>query len=263
MNTLFFKPHLTDSLISMFTLSTATNLDTDSAAGLVKDNGLGVLQHYKVWAPTGLSTSLVDYIDTLDVITSALSNIKKDMLVPLEQWSAHMISDPTYYKKHWGELPTKLIDVAGLVEQLKRHTVIANKDDPFSTDYTDIYPALGDLELCTKKLKSLLPKTEILLSDDINNLIKIVSVRINDIFNNGRIVMQDKLSGELGYVHDGGSIGTLSKGLAKYNPSEYDRLLITLDTVSKAVELMGIVIFSTEITNNLHTKTVEKIKNEL
>jgi len=241
----------------------ATYKDSLDSGKLVKQVGLGMLQNYMVWAPDGLKGSLIEYVGTLRLIAEEITGIRSRTLEPIEQWSAHMISDPTYYNKVWTELPTKLVDVNALTSRLSKHVTSSVSDEPFSSSYTDVYPRADELEQCTADIAKLLKVIERLLSEDINKLVEDISKRVTDIYDNGRVITVGNGIDAASEFIIGGDGTAFSDSIKEHNVKEHKRLGNILESVSREVELMGIVVFQAGVVANAHARTIEKIQHDL
>lgn len=215
--------------------------DLQKAVDIIKKYSPTALEHFAIVAPEYIDGKLVPYVDTLNDVLDELSGIENNLLKPLEQWAANMVTDPEYGEKAWTSIPNKTTNIDKHTDELKKYFNESVGDGVANRLFNNTYVDSKGLELVSSGIEKLSSKSMHLLDGKLTNRADNISMLIR------------KLTSEENVANKVNSIP----------PQKLKSIVNLVLQTAKELELLSIVLFQIKTLSYSNTETIKKIINQL
>ena len=202
------------------------------------------LENFKVIIPEFLDTKMLPYLEMLLKSISELNDVEKDLLIPLDQWVAHMLTDPSYGEKLWVNTVLDYDRVHKLEAnkaKLNEYFNAAKGDHTSERPFYEVYGSVKELVECSNEIEKLSALTMKFLDGKLTAMVENLSKNLSRL---------DKKE-------------DVANNLSNINTDKIKPITELVLQAAKELEFLSIILFQIKSVSFCQEETISRINSQL
>ena len=202
------------------------------------------LENFKVIIPEFLDTKMLPYLEMLLKSITELHDVEKDLLIPLDHWVAHMLTDPSYGEKLWVNTVLDYDRVHKLEankNKLNEYFNSAKGDHTSERPFYEVYGSVKELVDCSNEIEKLTALTMKFLDGKLTTMVENLSKNLSRL---------DKKE-------------DVANNLSNINVDKIKPITELVLQAAKELEFLSIILFQIKSVSFCQEETISRINSQL